>query len=59
MPDGTSIKEKVTVAGAEEDITVLGQDTRIIYDYSKVGFVYYREVNRSDNILCTSTFYVP
>ena len=36
MPDGRTIKEKITVTDTEEDIIVLGQDTRIIYDYKKV-----------------------
>ena len=36
MPDGSTIKEKITVTDTEEDIIVLGQDTRIIYDYKKV-----------------------
>ena len=36
MPDGTVINEKITVTGSEEDVTVLGHDTRIVFDYSKV-----------------------
>ena len=36
MPDGRTINEKITVTESEEDITVLGEDTRIIYDYNKV-----------------------
>lgn len=55
MPDGTSIKEKVTVAGAEEDITVLGQDTRIIYDYSK-GYMVMRTKDDGVNKCFISTF---
>ena len=36
MPDGRTINEKVTVTESEEDITVIGEGTRIIYDYNKV-----------------------
>ena len=36
MPDGRTINEKITVTESEEDITVLDEDTRIIYDYNKV-----------------------
>ena len=50
MPDGNVINEKITVTGSEEDVTVLGHDTRIVFDYSKVRHILDKINNTLGNI---------